>query len=242
MAIKVTRCKDAEAVADRASELLIDAIAAKPDLVLGLPTGGTMLGVYRRLVEAFRRGEVSFRRATSVNVDEYVGLSPDHPRSYASYMREHLFRSVDFDPQRTHIPDGSAADPEREARRYEGLIETLGGLDLLLLGLGGNGHIAFNEPGSSAASRTRVVRLTPATLRANRRYFAADHEQPGSAITIGLATILQARRIVVIATGAAKSAAVDAMLTGAPVADCPAAVLASHSRVQLLLDDAAARR
>lgn len=231
-----------EAVADRAAELLVDAIAAKPNLVMGLSTGGTMLGVYQRLVEAFRQDKVSFHRATVVNVDEYVGLSSDHPQSYASYMREHLFRHVDVDPRRAYIPDGAAIDPDQEAQRYEGLIEALGGFDVLLLGLGSNGHIAFNEPGSPAGSRTRVVRLSPSTLQANRRYFSPGEEQPSSAITIGLGTILTARRIFVVATGTAKSAAVNAMLTGAIPADCPAAMLANSPNVQLLLDDAAGYR
>lgn len=240
MTIQVTACRDSDAVADSLTELLVDSLAAKPDLVLGLPTGGTMIGVYRRLVEAFRRGEVSFRRATSLNVDEYVGLAPDHPRSFAHFMHEHFYRHVDVDPRRRHIPDGCASDLRREARRYEDLIGTLGGFDLLLLGLGGNGHIAFNEPGSSAQSRTRVVRLTPATLAANRRFFACPEEQPGSALTIGIATILAASRIVVVATGAEKSAAVEAMLARAPIEQCPAAALADHGDVRLLLDHAAA--
>ena len=241
MAIQQSRRRNAEAVADRAAERLIEAITAKPDLVLGLSTGGTMLGVYQRLVEAFHYNKVSFRRVTSVNVDEYVGLPPDHPQSYATYMQVHLFRHVDIDPRRTHIPDGAASEPEREAKRFEALIEALGGFDLLLLGLGRNGHIAFNEPGTSPRSETRVVRLASATLQANRRFFAPGEPQPGTAITIGLATIVKAREIMVLATGASKAAAVEAMLTGVPVVDCPAAVLADHANVQLLLDEAAWR-
>ena len=239
--IEVLTCRDSDAVADRVADLVAEAVAAKPDLVMGLPTGGTMDAVYRRLVAAHRMGRIGFRQATCANVDEYVGLSADDPRSFAHYMQEHFYRHVDVDPHRRHIPNGCARDPSREARRYEILIASLGGFDLLLLGLGGNGHIAFNEPGSSTRSRTRVVRLAPATLEANRRFFTAGEEPPRTAITIGVATILEARRILVIATGAAKANAVKDMLAGAPIAQCPATALAKHPDVRLLLDPAAGR-
>ncbi|MGF1610681.1 MAG: glucosamine-6-phosphate deaminase [Kiloniellales bacterium] len=242
MAVKVTLCDSAAAVADRAAELLIAAVRAKPDLVLGLPTGSTVLALYRRLVRAGRAGRISFRRVACANLDEYLGLGPEHPQSYAHTLRETLFRHLDADPARIHSLQGGAADPAREATRYERLIESLGGFDLLLLGLGVNGHIAFNEPGSASGSRTRVVELAPATLRANSRYFADAGEQPTRAITIGIGTILEARRIVVLATGKTKAAAVKAMLSGAPVSDCPAAALADHPDVQLMLDCAAAGR
>jgi len=238
--IALTLSDSPVAVADQAAELLIDAVAAKPDLVLGLPTGSTVLALYRRLVRAYRGGRVSFRQVTCVNVDEYVGLGPDHPQSYATYMRETLFRHVDAGPDRVHGPHGAAPDPVQEAARYERLIESLGGFDLLLLGLGVNGHIAFNEPGSSPDSSTRVVELAPATLRANSRFFAGSSGQPTKAITIGIATILRARRIVVLATGVTKAKAVQAMLSGGPMSVWPAAALADHPDVRLLLDRAAA--
>ena len=236
MTIEIVACRDADAVADRLAELVVNAVTAKADLVLGLPTGRTMIGVYRRLVEAYRQGRVSFQPATCVNVDEYVGLSADDPQSFTDYMREHFFRHVDVEPHRRYIPDGTAADLGREARHYEELIQSLGGFDLLLLGLGVNGHIAFNEPGSSVDSRTRVVRLTQPTLEANRCFFTCSEEQPRSALTIGIGTILAARKILVVATGAAKASAVKAMLTGAPITNCPASALAMHRDVRLFLD------
>lgn len=240
MAVKVTLCDSATALADRAAELVIEALEAKPDLVLGLPTGGTVLALYRRLVRAYRAGRISFRRAACLDIDEYVGLGPQHPQSYASYLRETFFRHIDVDPARIHCLQGAAAEPTHEAARYERLIESLGGLDLLLLGLGVNGHIAFNEPGSAPDSRTRVVDLAPETLRANSRYFAAAADQPRQAITIGIGTILEARRIIVLASGTTKAAAVKAMRSGAPASACPAAALADHPEVELLADRAAA--
>ncbi len=237
---KLSIFDDAETVAERAAESLIEAIRGKPDLVLGLPTGETPLAVYRRLVAAFEAGRVSFRQLATVNVDEYLGAGPEDPRSYAYYMRRHLFRHVDIDPRRTHLPNGLAADPDAEARRYEAVIEGLGGIDCLLLGLGVNGHIAFNEPGSPHTSSTRVVTLAPATLAANGRFFARPEDQPIKAITIGIATILAARRIVVVAVGAAKAPAVQGLFRGDPLSGCPAAALRRHPNTTVILDPSAA--
>ncbi len=239
MSLAVVACRDAEAASTQAAALLLQAVAAKPDLVLGLSTGETMRPLYQRLVEAHDAGKVSFARASALNVDEYLGLSADDPGSFAFFMQEAFYRRVDFAPSRCHIPDGVAPDPDAEARAYETLIGSLGGIDLLLLGLGSNGHIAFNEPGAAPDSLTRVVDLAAATLRANRRHFAAPDSQPRRAITIGIGTILRARRIVVLATGAAKARAVKAMLSGASVADCPAAALAAHPDATLVVDKAA---
>ena len=237
---KLSIFDDADAVAECAAEALIEAIHEQPNLILGLPTGQTPLAVYRRLVAAFEAGRVSFRQLATVNVDEYLGIGPKDPRSYAFYMRRHLFRYVDIAPQRTHVPNGLAADPAAEARRYEALIEGLGGIDCLLLGLGVNGHIAFNEPGSPRASPTRVVTLAPTTLAANRRFFAALEDQPTKAITIGIATILAARRIIVVAVGAAKAPAVQSLFQGKPLSSCPAAALRGHANTTVILDRSAA--
>ena len=187
-----------------------------------------------------RQGRLSFRAVTCINVDEYAGLSPDHSQSYAYYMHEHLFRHVDVDPSRTNIPDGTAINLAQEAQRYDGVIEALGRIDLILLGLGANGHIAFNEPGSPPDSRTRVVDLAPATLEANSRFFAGSQDQPAAALIIGIATIRHARRILVTATSREKSGAVKGMLFGQSSSACPAATLAFHADLALLFDRGAA--
>lgn len=213
---------------------------AFPASTLGLATGRTPRGVYAGLVAAFAAGRVSFAAATSFNLDEYVGLAAAHPASFASYMREQLFSKVDLGAARAHVPRGDAADPNAEARRYERAIEAAGGIDLLLLGIGGNGHIGFNEPGSDIASRTRVVELSAATREANARDFPAGETPPERAITMGIATILEAREIVLLATGAAKAEAVAAALAGPLTEACPASALRLHPRVTFICDAAAA--
>jgi len=211
-----------------------------PALVLGLATGGTMEAVYARLVAAHRAGGPSFAQAQSFNLDEYIGLGPAHPQSYAAFMRRHLFGHVDFAPGATHLPDGTAADPEAEAKAYEALIRARGPIGLQLLGIGTNGHIGFNEPGSARTSRSRVVALDESTVAANSRFFAPGEMPPARAITMGIATILDAQEIVLLATGAAKAAAVAAMLEGPVGPDCPASMLRGHAAVTVILDAAAA--
>ena len=225
----------ANAVAERIITLLQD----KPDAVLGLATGATMEPVYHALIGAHRAGRVSFSRALSFNLDEYVGLHPTHPGSYRSTMNRLLFDHVDIDLSRTHVPDGMASDIERAAADYEQQIAEAGGIDLQLLGIGRNGHIGFNEPGSPLESRTRQVRLHAETLTANRTFFA-DARVPETAITLGIATILSARSIVVLATGAAKQAAVAEALAGRFDPACPASALSAHGDVTWILDSAAA--
>lgn len=227
----------AKEVAAFAAQSIVDVLRRKPDAVLGLPTGNTAIPVYRELVAAYRSGQVSFGEATILNVDEYAGVGPDDPNSFAFFMLEHLLRHVDLPPERFHIPNGLAQNPAEEAGRYEALISSLGGLDLLLLGLGRNGHIAFNEPGSLPESRTRLVQLAPMTIEAND---AASSGTPIEAITIGIATILGARRILVAVTGRQKQAALKAMLSCAPVSQCPASALNRHPDVLVLADSEAA--
>jgi glucosamine-6-phosphate isomerase len=193
---------DAPQAANATAERIIAVMQDKPEAVLGLATGATMEPVYAAVVAAYRGGRVSFSRATTFNLDEYVGISPDHPGSYRATMNRLLFDHVDIDLSRTHVPDGMAADPEKAAEAYELHIRQAGGIDLQLLGIGRNGHIGFNEPGSSLDSRTRHVVLHVETLAANQGFFA-DAGVPQSAITMGIATILTARFILALATGAA---------------------------------------
>lgn len=237
--MKVLICEHHEAAITRTAGLVADLLRARPDAVLGLATGGTMLPLYDRLAALHRQG-LSFSGLTSFNLDEYVGLGADHPASYHRYMRDVLFRHIDIDPTRTHLPRGDAPDPAAEAEHYEALIAATGGLTLQLLGIGQNGHIGFNEPTSSLASRTRIKTLTESTRAANRQYFAPGETPPGYAITMGVGTILDARECLLLATGAAKAQAVAAMVEGPVSAVCPASALQMHPCATVVLDRAAA--
>lgn len=209
--------------------------------VLGLATGSTPLGVYRELARRAARG-VDFGGLTTFNLDEYVGLAPDHPASFRAYVERHVVRPLGLDPTRVHLPpsdvDGSRAD--EAAAAYEQAIRAAGGIDLLLLGIGTNGHLAFNEPGSARDSRTRVVELAPETRAANARDFPPGEEVPRRAITMGIATILEARALRVLAFGAHKAPVVARALEGPVGAQTPASFVRGHPDLRILLDPAAA--
>lgn len=227
-------------VIDYAADLLVDHLAVMPDTVLGLATGQTMVPLYDELVRRYRDGLVSFAGVTSFNLDEYIGLGPDHPRSFHAFMATALFTPTDMDIQRAHLPRGDAPDPAAEALRYEAMIRAAGGIDLQLLGIGKNGHIGFNEPGSRFASRTCVKALAASTRAANQLLFHSEDDVPRFAITMGIATILDARRCLLLATGRAKAAAVAAMIEGPVSTGCPASALQGHRYATVLLDAAAA--
>ncbi len=234
--------KDSAADASAAvADVLLRQLAHKPGSVLGLPTGGTPLGVYANVRQAHEQGRASFASATTFNLDEYIGLPAEDPASYAHYMRENLFAHVNIDLDRAHIPSGMAEDPSIEAARYEALIAAHGGIDLMLLGLGRNAHIGFNEPGSAHDSRTRRVSLTPSTIEANAGYFEPGARQPSHAITMGIGTILECRKIVVLATGLEKAEAVAASVNGPSSEDVPGSALIWHPDTTFVLDRAAAR-
>jgi glucosamine-6-phosphate deaminase len=228
-----------EAVAARAAAIVADLLRARPGAVLGLPAGNTPRPVYAELVRRHREDGLSFAGATAFSLDEYVGLPPDHPATFRRQLDDGLFRHVDLSAARTHAPDGGAADLDGESARYEQAIARAGGFDLVLLGIGGNGHIAFNEPGSPATSRTRVVALAPET-RAGARAGFADGRAPERAVTVGVATILDARRCLLLACGAAKAEAVARALGAPPTPLVPASALQAHPRTTALLDQAAA--
>jgi glucosamine-6-phosphate deaminase len=221
--------------------ILASVVQTNPSAALGLATGGTPVGIYEQLVETHRRGLVSFSRVTTFNLDEYAGLPPEHPESYHAYMQQHLFRHVDLSPERTHIPNGNAADLAAECKRYNELVEQAGQLDLQLLGLGHNGHIGFNEPSHALLSGTHVVELAAETRAANARYFASLDEVPTQAVTMGVGTILKARMILLVVKGADKAQIVHRALTGPISTDCPASLLQTHPHLVVLLDRAAGR-
>lgn len=238
--MKVLICPDRDAAIERAKGIIIDHVNAKPKAVLGLATGGTMVPLYERLVSAYQAGAVSFAGVTTFNLDEYIGIPPEHPCSYHTYMRDILFQHIDIDQSRTHLPHGMPDDVDAEGERYEAEIAAAGGISLQLLGIGKNGHIGFNEPSSSLASRTRVKTLTETTRNANRQYFPEGEETPRFALTMGIGTILDARECLLIATGADKAQAVADMIEGPVSAACPASALQFHRHATIITDQEAA--
>jgi glucosamine-6-phosphate deaminase len=222
-----------DALSKRAADLMLQAIRENPRVVLGLPTGRSPLGMYERVVRECGRRYHCFREVTTFNLDEYVGVPRDHPGSYYTYMRQHLYDHVDIDPANAHIPDGMAPDPAAECRRYEETIVACSGLDVTFLGLGRNGHIGFNEPGSPLDARTHLVELTESTRRANADCFP-NEPVPTHAITMGIATILESRRIILLATGKGKAAAIERLRSGEIDESFPASALRRHHNVVVL--------
>ncbi len=223
-----------DALSARAAKILLAAIRVNPRVVLGLPTGRTPIGMYNRVVDECRREYHCFRDVTTFNLDEYVGIRREHEGSYFTYMKHSLFEHIDVDASRTHIPDGNAQDLDEECHRYEREIRDAGGIDLTFLGLGGNGHIGFNEPGTPFDSRTRVVELTESTRKANASHFPDGHV-PTQAITMGIATILDSRRIVLLATGSGKQDAIARLRSREITVDFPASALWTHANVHVLV-------
>jgi glucosamine-6-phosphate deaminase len=218
-----------DALSARAAELLLSAIREDARAVLGLPTGRSPIGMYERVVRECSREYHCFRDVVTFNLDEYCGVAPEHPASYATYMKRHLFDHVDIDPSNTHIPHGIDPDPGA----YERELQRAGGLDVTFLGLGRNGHIGFNEPGTKFDSRTRIVELTPSTRHANADLFPGG-DVPTHAITMGIGTILESRRIVLLVSGAGKEAAVERLQSGEVTEDFPASALHMHRDVAVL--------
>ena len=234
--MKVRVLPDYDALSEAAAFAVAERLSENPSTVLLLPTGTTPLGMYRRLVALHKSDGLSFAGATYFNLDEYLGLPPDHPASYHVYMKENFYGLIDSDPARVHVPRGDAPDPEAECLRYEAAIEGAGGIDLCVLGIGRNGHIGFNEPGAPFGSRTRVVRLAESTRLVNAADFEADRA-PERAITVGLATISAAREALLLASGANKAGAVAAAVEGDVSEEVPASVLRRHPKGIFLLDE-----
>jgi len=231
---------DASAASKEAVRYFETQLELKPASVLGLATGGTPLGLYAELATLAQANLVDFSRARTFNLDEYVGLPGTHPRSYRAYMQEHLFSKINIPLAATHIPDGMSRDIPKHCAEYEESIRRAGGIDLQLLGIGTDGHIGFNEPSSSLASRTRLKTLTQRTIRDNAKYFASEKEVPQHVITMGIGTIMEAKEVLVLAIGEAKAAAVAAMVEGPITANCPASALQMHRKCTLIVDETAA--
>jgi len=229
--------ENADAGCTLSARIIARLVREKPDAVLGLATGRTPLRLYQELIRLHREDGLDFSRVTTFNLDEYVGLPPTNGQSYRWFMTEHLFRHINLDPRRTHVPDGTAADLHAECRDYETRIEAAGGIDLQLLGLGRNGHIGFNEPTGSLRSRTWIKILSEQTLRDNSSVFGDIATMPRHAITMGIGTILDARRVLLLAFGPTKVRAVVDMIEGPLAAICPASALQLHPRATVILDE-----
>jgi len=221
----------------------INAFAPGPGkpFVFGLPTGSSPLGVYRLLISANREGKVSFSQVCTFNMDEYLALPPDHPQSYARYMKDNFFSSVDIKSENIHLLDGMAADPQAECLAYEESIKAAGGVELFMGGMGNNGHIAFNEPGSSLYSRTRIINLAAETRVSNARFFDGDVlKVPARALTVGIGTVMDSREVLILVSGRQKAGALRAAVEGAVSHWCPLSVLQMHPNAIIVCDEEAA--
>jgi len=223
----------------KAAEIIESIVLEKPDALLGLATGSTPIETYQELIHNHKELGTSYKDVKTINLDEYVGLKPTHPQSYRYFMNENLFDNLDIDLANTHVPSG-LGDPEENAENYDKLLADLGAADVQILGIGTNGHIAFNEPGSDFSDTTHVVDLTPATIAANARFFDSEDQVPKTAITMGIASILQAKKIILLAFGEGKAKAVAAMVEGDVTEEVPASALQNHADVVVILDKAAA--
>lgn len=237
--MRIYREKDYNAMSRRAAAIIAAQVVAKPDCVLGLATGSSPVGTYQNLVAWNKQGDISFKEVRSVNLDEYYGLAPTHDQSYRYFMQTNLFDHVDIDPANTNVPNGLAEDPAAEGKRYEALVASLGYADLQLLGMGRNGHIGFNEPCADFPLATHLVDLTESTIEANARFFASADDVPKQALTMGIGTIMKARKILVVASGADKADAVQKAFAGPITPEVPASILQLHPDVTLVGDESA---
>jgi glucosamine-6-phosphate deaminase len=240
---KVTIFHDERVLARALAAQIVEAIAHKPDLVLGLPTGRTPIRLYHELGAMHAKGQADFSRVTTFNLDEFLGVPAEHPGSYRAFMQEHLFSRVNVPADRINVLNGVAPDPLAECIRYERAIAAAGGLDLQLLGIGTNGHIGFNEPARELIGSTHQVVLKPSTRHSNAALFGGNEEDvPREALSMGMATILRARRIILIATGKSKAACVERAVHGPITTRMPASFLQLHRDIELVLDEAAASK
>lgn len=239
--MKIYRVRNYEEMSRKTAAVISAQIILNPASVLGLATGSTPLGTYRLLIEGYRNGDLDFSNIRSVNLDEYLGLAPDNPQSYACFMRQNLFDFINIRPENTYIPDGLQTDTAHECSRYNAIIRSLGGIDLQLLGIGTNAHIGFNEPGTFFEKETHCVRLSDATIAANSRFFTSEAEVPKYAYSTGIKNIMQSRHILLAASGASKANALYQSLCGPITPSVPASILQLHSHVTIIADEEALR-
>lgn len=237
--MKIIKAKDYQDMSRKAANIISAQIILKPDCVLGLATGSSPIGAYQQLVEWYGKGDLDFSGVTTVNLDEYRGLPRDNAQSYYYFMHEHLFGKVNINTSRTFLPDGMEADREAACKKYDETIRSVGGVDLQLLGLGHNGHIGFNEPGEVFEKGTHCVDLSERTIQANTRFFASEEEVPRQAYTMGIQTIMMARKILLVVSGADKAEIVRDAFFGEVTPQVPASILQLHQDVTVVADAAA---
>ena len=240
--MKLIKSKNYEEMCAKVARIFAAQITLKPDSVLGLATGSTPIGMYQELVRKYNEDRVDFGKVRTVNLDEYIGLSGDNDQSYRYFMNHNLFDHVDIDKSQTFVPNGLAADPEAECVNYENIVDSMGGVDIQLLGIGNNGHIGFNEPLTPFTSMTHIVKLTDSTREANKRFFASIDDVPTHAVTMGIHTVMQAKSIILMAFGEGKAEIIKKTVEGRPEIAVPASLLQLHEDVELYLDEAAASK
>ena len=238
--MKLIRANSYQDMSRKAANLISAQVIMKPNCVLGLATGSTPEGVYKQLIDWYNKGDLDFDQVTSINLDEYVGLDHAHEQSYWYFMQKHFFSHINIRPDHIFVPDGANPDAEAACAEYDDIIQRFGGIDLQLLGIGVDGHIGFNEPGSAFELGTHKVRLQPSTIQANKRFFSSEAEVPVEAYTMGIKTIMQAHKVLLIASGPAKASIVRAALYGPVTPQVPASILQMHPDLTVVLDREAA--
>ncbi|WP_066290540.1 glucosamine-6-phosphate deaminase [Bacillus sp. FJAT-29937] len=237
--MKIIRTTSYEEMSLKAAEIMIDRIRNNPEITLGLATGSTPIGVYQRLIEDHVQHMTSYKKITTVNLDEYVGIDEHDPNSYHYFMKEQLLDHIDIPPSQTHLPDGMAEDMHEECAKYEALIESIGGIGLQLLGIGENGHIGFNEPGTPFTSKTHMIELEEDTRQANARFFNSLEEVPTHAVTMGIATIMASKEIILLASGKSKAKTISQLINGEIDESIPASALKNHPNFTIIADEEA---
>lgn len=237
--MEVIKVKDYDALSEKASEILAEKLQKLSNPVLGLATGSTPEGLYQKLIKKYEQGDISFKHAISFNLDEYVGLKEEDPNSYRYYMNEKLFNHVDIPQDKTYVPRGDAADPEKACSDYEGKIKEAGNIDIQVLGMGLNGHIGFNEPNTPFTSETHIVDLDDSTRAANARFFNSLEDVPTQAMTMGIATIMKSKAILLLVSGEKKAETLAKVIQGNVSEALPATVLQRHPNVTIIADEAA---
>ncbi|MCI6593790.1 MAG: glucosamine-6-phosphate deaminase [Firmicutes bacterium] len=237
--MRIYKGKDYADMSRKAANIISAQVIMKPDCVLGLATGSTPIGLYQQLVEWYEKGDLDFSEVRTVNLDEYKGLSRENDQSYYYFMHHNLFDHVNLPAENSHLPNGMEPDSDKECRRYSELIRSMGGVDLQLLGIGHNGHIGFNEPGDAFDNDVHCVDLTQSTIEANKRFFASADDVPKQAYTMGIKTIMQAKKILIVASGEDKADIVRDAFFGPITPKVPASVLQLHNDVTLVADEAA---
>ncbi len=239
--MNIIKVKNYKELSMQAAGIVAAQISRKKNTVLGLPTGQTPLGMYQELLKRFRKGEIDFSQVITFNLDEYYGLSPEHPQSYNYYMWQTFFNNINIKKENVFLPDGVTKDVQEECRHYESLIEEKGGIDLQFLGIGDNGHIGFNEPATALNSKTHLVNLSQATIEANSRFFNDIEDVPRKALTMGMGTIMKAKQIILLASGMKKAPAIAKTINGKVNTEVPASLLQLHRDVTIIVDKDAAR-